>query len=306
MQVLFPSDPSSPRAVEPDFSVECDAARSAGFDVGVVDCELAMRGDAVGATARVTRGDGAAIYRGWMLRPGSYASLYAELERREVTLINSPAAYQTCHYLPDGYRWIDGNTARSAWLKVSGELDFTEVHELIRVFGDKPILVKDYVKSQKHYWSDACFIPKASDSGAVERVVRRFVELQGADLNEGLVFREFLPLKILGSHPTSGLPLAAEVRIFWYDGEPIVVHPYWDELTGFSAELPMSELRAIATKIPSVFFTMDVAMLDDGRWTIVELGDGQVSGLPSPGLARTLYEEIARARRRKREDPTDV
>jgi len=42
----------------------------------------------------------------------------------------------------------------------------------------------------------------------VQRVVQRFVELQGEDLNEGLVFREFVPLKIveLGDGQVAGLP----------------------------------------------------------------------------------------------------
>ena len=40
---------------------------------------------------------------------------------------------------------------------------------LLKVFGDRPIIVKDFVKSQKHYWLDAYFIPSASDRQAVER-----------------------------------------------------------------------------------------------------------------------------------------
>jgi hypothetical protein len=36
----------------------------------------------------------------------------------------------------------------------------------------------------------------------------------------------------------------------------------------------------IARTIQSRFFTMDVAQQRDGEWLIVELGDGQVAGLP--------------------------
>ena len=91
-------------------------------------------------------------------------------------------------------------------------------------FADSSLVVKDYVKSQKHYWQEACFIPAARDLPAVERVVRKFLELQGDDLNEGLVFREFVPLKVVGTHPKSGMPLAAEFRIFWLLGKPILSH----------------------------------------------------------------------------------
>lgn len=42
---------------------------------------------------------------------------------------------------------------------------------------------------------------------------------------------------------------------------------------------------------------MDVAMREDGTWVVIELGDGQVAGLPSAELApqffRTLHEALA-------------
>jgi hypothetical protein len=43
------------------------------------------------------------------------------------------------------------------------------VMELLRPFGDAPLVLKDYVKSQKHAWDEACFIPSASDRKAFER-----------------------------------------------------------------------------------------------------------------------------------------
>src|SRR5690606_39259124 len=178
---------------------------------------------------------------------------------------------------------------------VNGPVDFDAIHELLSAFGDAPIIVKDYVKSQKHYWSEACFIPNASDRAAVERVVRRFLELQGRDLNVGLVFREVLQLKIAGTHPKSGMPLAAEVRTFWARGRCILHHRYWGDLAALDAELPLVELEPAAARVPSSFFAMDVALRDDGEWAIVELGDGQVSGLPSETLAVSFYAALKRS-----------
>jgi hypothetical protein len=179
------------------------------------------------------------------------------------------------------------------WLPVQGEVDFEAVFRVLDAFRGGPVVLKDYVKSQKHYWAEACFIPAVNDEAAVRRVVRRFLELQGEDLNEGLVFREFVPLKVVGLHPKSGLPLAAEFRIFWLRGEPVLVHRYWGELTIFDSEVPLEAFRSIVAKIPSRFFTMDVAIKDDGSWTIVELGDGQVAGLPSPDLAPQFFQSVA-------------
>jgi hypothetical protein len=37
---------------------------------------------------------------------------------------------------------------------------------------------------------------------------------------------------------------------------------------------------------------MDVALREDGEWTVIELGDGQVAGLPSPDLAGEFYRRL--------------
>ena len=55
-------------------------------------------------------------------------------------------------------------------------------------------MVKDWVKSQSGLWAEACFIPDAADTAAALRVVNRFMELQGADLEGGITLREWVPL----------------------------------------------------------------------------------------------------------------
>ncbi|HVY26143.1 MAG TPA: ATP-grasp domain-containing protein [Polyangiaceae bacterium] len=291
--ILFPSEPFSPRSVDPDFEHELAAARQSGLSTALVDHTRVLQGAAAEAVARTPDGPAAAIYRGWMLTPDQYRSMHGALSARGITLINTPEAYRTCHYLPDSYPFIENRTPRSVWVPVRGSVDFDALRQALAPFHHAPLVVKDYVKSQKHYWTEACFIPAADDPAAVERVVKRFLELQGEDLNEGLVFREFVPLKIVGEHPKSRLPLAAEFRTFWLDGELILAHRYWGDLTTFSASLPLDELKAIVSRIPSRFFTVDVAFRDDGDWTIVELGDGQVAGLPAPDLAPEFFKRIA-------------
>jgi hypothetical protein len=291
--VLFPSQPFSPREIDPDFELERAAARKAGFETALVDHTRIIQGDAAVAVAQVPSGEQLALYRGWMLRPAQYASMHSELMARGVSLLNTPQQYRNCHYLPDSYPWIEGHTPDSVWLPLHGDIDFQAIALLLKRFGNRPLVVKDYVKSQKHYWADACFIPTASNIVAVERVVRRFLELQGEELNEGLVFREFLPLKIIGAHPKSKMPLAAEFRIFWLDATPVLSHRYWGDLTTFDTSLPLDELQPIAACVPSRCFTMDIAFLENGGWTIVELGDGQVAGLPSMDLAPEFFARVA-------------
>jgi hypothetical protein len=165
-------------------------------------------------------------------------------------------------------------------MQVQGEVSIDEVMAILRPFGSSPLVVKDFVKSQKHYWHEACYIPSASDRQAVERVVRAFLDLQGDDLNEGLVFREYEQLEPLATHPQSGMPLALEYRTFWLDGEPVLVGEYWAEGAYSGTPPPVGEFREVAAAVQSRFFTMDIARRAAGDWIIVELGDGQVSALP--------------------------
>ena len=159
-------------------------------------------------------------------------------------------------------------------------------------FGARPVMIKDFVKSRKHEWADACFIPSAADRDAVETVVGRFLEIQGDDLNEGLVFREFVEFRPVGVHPRSGMPLTEEYRIFWLDARPIFWSAYWEAGDYAGISPPLELFAETGAAVESRFFSMDVARQIDGAWLIVELGDGQVSGLPRNEDARFFYEAI--------------
>jgi hypothetical protein len=167
--------------------------------------------------------------------------------------------------------------------------------EALAPFGDAPVIVKDFVKSRKHEWAEACLIPSAADRGAVERVVGRFLELQGDDLAGGLVFREYVEFEPVGVHPRSGMPLTEEYRTFWLDGTPIFWGPYWEEGEYRASEPPIARFAGVAAAVQCRFFTMDVARRRDGGWMIVEIGDGQVSGLPRESDADGFYAALARA-----------
>lgn len=70
--------------------------------------------------------------------------------------------------------------------------------------------------------------------------------------------------------------------------------PYWPEVPLDTAP-PVDSFRSIAATIPSPFFAMDLARTTEGAWTIIELGDGQVSGLPEPLDPSTFYPALAAA-----------
>jgi hypothetical protein len=299
MRIIYCSEPFAPGKVDPAYRQEADAARRVGFDCSLVSFEaLVDDRDAATATRRVAPAEASeiALYRGWMLRPESYAALYGALHTKGLTLVNTPEQYRHCHYLPASYDAIREHTPRTVWLPVEGTVDFDAVWPLLEPFGDAPLVVKDYVKSRKHEWDEACFIPSAADHAAVERVVRRFLELQGddlEDLNEGLVFREFVEFEPLAEHSKSGMPLTKEYRLFFLDGRLLFSAEYWEEGDYGAAAPPVDRFLEVAASVRSRFFTMDVAKRRDGEWMIVELGDAQVAGLPDRADVDAFYTALA-------------
>lgn len=283
MQIVFGSHPFEPRKPDPAFESEYAAAVAAGLDVAIVSIESlfeernpqrAVRWIVASQTAA------SAIYRGWMLSESDYASLGAALNKVNIELINSPQQYAACHYLPQSYAIIERNTARSTWFETKSAPTDSQLSTALAPFGEAAVIVKDYVKSQKHYWSTACFIPCAADLEHAKKVVGEFMKLQGSNLNSGLVFREFVELESAGKHGKSGMPISREVRLFFLRGKRLLCTDYWNAAIELPSEEDLRPFDALAKQIPSNFFSMDLAKRKNGAWMIMELGDGQVAGLP--------------------------
>ena len=88
------------------------------------------------------------------------------------------------------------------------------------------------------------------------------------------------------------MPLTEEYRIFWLDGTPVFWSPYWEAGNYRGSGPPPGEFADVAANVRSRFFSMDVARRRDAGWMIVELGDGQVSGLPMDSDADRFYEAL--------------
>jgi hypothetical protein len=296
MMIVLCRDPLEPTQPDRSFGAEAAAIERLGLPFILVDHDTLVRDDdAVRAVRRVPEQPEPilAAYRGWMVTPSQYRGFYEALAAKNIRLINDPDQYRHCHYLAENYPVIEGHAPRSIWL--TGDLGIDRIMEALAPFGNGPIIIKDFVKSRKHEWGEACFIPSAADRQAVGRVVGRFLELQGQDLNEGLVFREFVEFEPIGVHPKSGMPLTEEYRIFWLDGVPVFWAPYWAEGDDRGSRPPIERFSGIADAVRSRFFTMDLARRLDGEWMIVEVGDGQVSGLPRESDADRFYEALARS-----------
>ncbi len=54
-------------------------------------------------------------------------------------------------------------------------------------------MLRDFVKSAKHEWASACYIPNVQDRESAGAVARRFLEVRGDAFSGGFVVREFEP-----------------------------------------------------------------------------------------------------------------
>lgn len=297
MIVIFCSDPIEPKQVEDLFMDEAEAVTKQGIVYGTIDYDALVReNDSRKAVRRLPKLDSMTlgIYRGWMLKPNEYETLYELLAAKNIHLINAPHQYLHCHHFPHSYPLIKNKTPKSVWLEPGEGHQIDLVMEKLSTFGDSPVILKDYVKSCKHDWKEACYISSASNRSEVQRVVDRFQVLQSDDLNGNLVFREFIEFDPIGEHAISGMPLIKEYRLFILEWQVIHVSPYWEGGEYHDEHIPIEQFTEVIQNIKSWFFTMDIACTTQGDWMIIELGDGQVSGIPANADLNHLYREISK------------
>ncbi|MFI5492303.1 ATP-grasp domain-containing protein [Actinoplanes sp. NPDC051859] len=279
MLLLVPGDPLRPRRPDEHFAAEAAAARVRGIDVALVDHDALTRGGpADAAVARVPAGSGPASYRGWMLRTEQYAAMATALAAREVELRTSPEQYQRGHELPGWYAALVGHTPETAWT-----LDDTRgaFEQACAVLGGGPAVLRDFTKSMKHYWNEAAYVPDVADGGAAWRVASRFRELRDDEFTGGFVLRRFETFT------------GAEARTWWVNGNCRLVTAHPDT----AADAPAADVD-VASVAPSIaqlglpFVTADLVRHADGRWRVVELGDGQVSDRPASTPAEEFIAAI--------------
>ncbi|XVJ60112.1 MAG: ATP-grasp domain-containing protein [Tepidisphaera sp.] len=262
--------------VDEVYGEEARAARERALKVLLLDHDAAAGGQMDRALRHVPAGTGRLMYRGWMLPAERYAELTQALRAKGYMPITSAEDYSACHHLPGWYDSISDLTPRSRWLGHGPPYRVEEFRDLLDGWAG-PVVVKDYVKSEKHAWHEACFVPDPTNFDAAIRVINRFIELRGRDFEGGLVLRAFADLRRTGTHPRSGMPLAEEIRTFWAGSRLIAAGDYWTD--GPAAEIP-DVVREAARRVSRPFFTVDAARLSSGSWIIMEVGDGQVSALP--------------------------
>jgi hypothetical protein len=270
--LLLPRDPLAPRRADEHFAPEAAAAAELGVPVALVDHdELTTAEPDLARAVRGVPADTDAVYRGWMLRAEQYAAMAGALEARGVRLRTSPEQYRTAHELPGWYAALADVTPESRW----------DTDGAVGWLGSGAAVLRDHTKSLKHSWAEACFVPDVTDTAAAQRVVARFRELRGEDLVGSVVVRRFEDFA------------GPEARTWWVDGRCALVTAHPDTPGDLPAD-PDLELAAPGVDALGLpFVTVDLVRRADGRWRVVELGDGQVSDRPSSTPPAELLAALA-------------
>ncbi|XGU46429.1 ATP-grasp domain-containing protein [Fusobacterium necrophorum subsp. funduliforme] len=272
---IFCNHPLSNKTVDPDYEKEYALALRLGFNVALFSYEELELGNLKLFQPPEKEIKGFTIYRGWMMKPELYKNFYQKLSEREIFLVNSPEEYNYCHLLPKWYDEVFPETPKSYWTTDNS------IEEAVKILKEvkKDAIIKDYVKSRKHEWKDSFFIPFHQNMEYKRKIIENFIHRQGEGLIGGIVFREFISLKSLGLHQKSAIPISEEYRIVILLGKIISISSYWIRKEKINKEKIENFVTKYIHKIKSNFFTIDLGVLENGELIIIELGDGQVSGL---------------------------
>lgn len=292
--ILFCRCPSGKLRVDEMFHREHEAARNAGLDVFLLDHDAVISGNierALRSVAPAAPSPRNAVYRGWMVPSTRYATLYAALQERGYALQTSPAGYKLCHELPEWYPLLQNATPKSVWIPHIPPFAKSEIATALQQLGSNAAIVKDFVKSEKHAWFEACFVPDASEVEHAFAVANELVRRRDKDFEGGLVIREFISLRRVAATQQVGPPPAEEWRIFWIQHRAaIVVQGFESGEVGVPPET--LQFEALAARVKSPFFTMDIARNENGEWIVIELGDGQVAGLHDSAAPDLLFSAL--------------
>ena len=276
--ILFPCEMFAINEVDSCYQNEFDAVVENGdFELFFYDYEEFVR-DGVLHLNKQPEEAVNAMLRGWMFNGNQYKDFYEKLQARNINLITTPEQYCQMHLFPRAYNLITEDTPGIlVYPENERNVDLQEIKNKFDRF-----MIKDYVKSEK-----GTDIPKFFDKQTSEEDffywLDVFKQYRGKLFTGGICIKEYVDLKKYGENTN-------EWRVFYLNGNILSVSRNSGQ-KDFAAEVPKS-LVAKYRNLPSPFYTVDYGELSDGSWKILEVGDGQVSGLSDNQDAKAFFRGI--------------
>lgn len=211
-----------------------------------------------------------------------YLELEKDLKNKNSQLINSYAQ----HYWIASFSWYDPLKAYTpeTWFE----------HEFYKCNYPGPFVVKGTTNSRKSRWKTHCFAENKKEALYIAN------ELANDPLigPQGIIYRKYIPLKTFEVDSISGMPYSNEYRIFCYKNKILSYGYYWSCTEEDPSKYLLSkEGLDFAKQLIEIiqhyanFYVIDIAETEAGDWILIEINDGQQSGL-SENKPEVLYSEL--------------
>lgn len=212
-----------------------------------------------------------------------YQELESDLRSVGAKLVNT---YREHRYVADLQNYVAdlGDMTFRTW-------NFRDIHTLP---DDMAFVLKGETNSKKDKWNTHMF---AKDK---KEAIQVYLRLQDDSLlaSQEIYVRQYIPLKKL-AEGIGGQPITLEFRFFVLYGQVVSGGYYWssnlDQLDKVpdTSMVPRSFLQKAIDRVKDkvTFFVIDVAQTESGDWLVVELNDGQMSGL-SENDPNILYRNM--------------
>lgn len=220
---------------------------------------------------------------------GRYSTLpyYDELEQ---DLLHNNSKLINSYY---SHRWIADFEYYESFKDITPQ-SWSE-HEFPYSTYNGPFVVKGKTNSKKLKWNTHMFAEdrRKAVEIAAELMCDPYISQQG------VIYREYVPLKTYEIDSVCGVHYSNEWRFFYYKNIRLSYGYYWSIASDPSGEMDNVGLE-LAQKIADIasqhvnFFVVDIAQKEDGGWILIELNDGQQSGL-SENDPDVLYYNLAKA-----------
>lgn len=215
-----------------------------------------------------------------------YKELEEDLGYKGAKLINSHRQHR---YVADLWNYVhdlEGLTFRT-W----------NAKDMIRVPDGIPLVLKGETNSKKDLWSTHMFAENKQEA------VNVFLNLSHDNMigQQEIYVREYVPLVRVSEADAylDGPPVTLEFRFFVAYGEVVSGGFYWSNHSAdlpsvpSPSQVPQEFIQKVIDRVKDKvnFFVMDIAKTQSGDWIVVELNDGQMSGL-SENDPNVLYKNL--------------
>lgn len=214
------------------------------------------------------------IYRGWMMQPEEYEKFYNDLMNLNIELINSPEEYENAHCFNKVYTKIKDFSPKTIFFNKNEKINFDNVKKEFSRW-----IMKDYVKSAKGYDFPNSFCD-TMDNEMLEDYVEKFIELRGKMYTGGICLKEYIDLVWNNKKH--------EFRAFFYNGVLKLIYPNSNNYE----DIPPLDFAKKLPILQSNFYTIDFAILENGKIIVIEAEDGQVSGIENVKYMEKLYNKL--------------